>query len=60
MNKLHIAMGLSHKHFYRFHHLKHHHVAHHHGGAAQKRLTDEEMKERGLGAKPRMALKFKM
>ena len=56
MNKLHHAMGVSHKHFYRFHHLKHKH----HGGAAQKMLTDGEMKERGLGAKPRMALKFKM
>jgi hypothetical protein len=56
MNKLHYAMGVSKKHATRFRHLLRQKV----GGAAMKMLTPTEMAKQGGGARPRMALKFKM
>lgn len=59
MHKLHYAMGVSPKHTYHFKYLKKHKGA----GGLQKKLTDSEMAQqdqRGYGAKPRHALKFKM
>lgn len=56
MNKLQYAMGVSKKYIPRFRHLVRQKV----GGAAMKMLTSAEMAQRGDGAKPRMALKFKM
>lgn len=59
MNKLQYAMGVSKKYATRFRHLLRQKV----GGAAMKMLTSAEMAQRDLrgdGAKPRMALKFKM
>jgi len=56
MHKLLVAMGISKKHFHHLKYLKHHVKR---GGAAQKMLTDVEMREKGSGMK-RHALKFKM
>jgi hypothetical protein len=56
MNKLQYAMGVSKKYSTRFRHLLRQKV----GGAAMKMLTPAEFAQRGEGARPRMALKFKM
>jgi hypothetical protein len=58
MNKLHYAMGVSTKYDHRYKYLKQHK-----GTGIKKMLSESEMAQqdqRGYGAKPRHALKFKM